>query len=102
MGLRRTAVGNHRVDTAIPLADLQKSGWQDYLQPSDIAVSHLPGVVLAEEEAVSLYHGQRVPHHSESVESLVRAYDENGRFIGILTGDEQYWSAKKILYQPGE
>jgi tRNA pseudouridine55 synthase len=102
MGLRRTAVGNHRVDTAIPLADLQKSGWQDYLQPSDIAVSHLPGVVLVEEEAVSLYHGQRVPHHSESVESLVRAYDENGRFIGILTGDEQYWSAKKILYQPGE
>ncbi len=100
MGLRRTAVGNHRVDTAIPLADLQKSGWQDYLQPSDIAVSHLPGVVLAEEEAVSLYHGQRVPHYSESVESLVRAYDENGRFIGILTGDEQYWSAKKILYQP--
>lgn len=102
MGLRRTAVGNQRVDTAIPLADLQKSGWQDYLQPSDIAVSHLPGVVLAEEEAVSLYHGQRVPHYSESVESLVRAYDENGRFIGILTGDEQYWSAKKILYQPGE
>ncbi len=102
MGLRRTAVGNHRVDTAIPLADLQKSGWQDYLQPSDIAVSHLPGVVLAEEEAVSLYHGQRVPHYSESVESLVRAYDENGRFIGILTSDEQYWSAKKILYQPGE
>ena len=26
MGLHRTAVGNHRVDTAIPLADLQKSG----------------------------------------------------------------------------
>jgi hypothetical protein len=31
---------------------------------------------------------------------MVRAYDEKGRFIGILTGDERYWSAKKILYQP--
>lgn len=102
MGLRRTAVGNHSVETAIPLADLQKPGWQDNLQPSDMAVSHLPDVVLAEEEAVSLYHGQRVLHHSESIESLVRAYDENGRFVGILTGDERYWSAKKILYQPGE
>lgn len=102
MGLRRTAVGNHRVDTAIPLEDLQKPDWQDHLQASDVAVSHLPGVVLAEKEAVSLYHGQRIPHHSQSIEPLVRAYDENGRFIGVLSGDEQYWSAKKILYQPGE
>lgn len=102
LGLRRTAVGNHRIDAAISLEDLQKSDWQDFLQPSDVAVSHLAGVVLAEKEAVSLYQGQRVPHHFKSIEPLVRAYDEDGRFIGVLSGDEHYWSAKKILYQPGE
>jgi tRNA pseudouridine55 synthase len=102
MGLRRTAIGNHRVETAIPLEDLQKPGWLDYLQPSDFAVSHLPGVVLSEEEALSLYHGQRIPQHQESVESLARAYDEAGRFVGVIKGEEQYWSAKKILYRPGE
>lgn len=99
-GLRRTAIGNHRVDTAIPLEDLQKPGWQAHLQPNDVAVSHLPKIVLSEEEAISLFHGQRVLHHLASLESMVRAYDEKGRFIGILTGDERYWSAKKILYQP--
>lgn len=101
-GLRRTAIGNHRVDTAVSLEDLQKPGWQEHLQPSDVAVSHLPEVVLSEEEAISLYHGQRVLDHLASSESLVRAYDEEGRFIGVLTGDERYWSAKKILYQPEE
>lgn len=101
-GLRRTAIGNHRVDTAVSLEDLQKQGWQEHLQPSDVAVSHLPEVVLSEEEAISLYHGQRVLDHLASSESLVRAYDEEGRFIGVLTGDERYWSAKKILYQPEE
>jgi tRNA pseudouridine55 synthase len=99
-GLRRTAVGRFSVEDAMPLAALDQDKWQRHLRPADSAVEHLPRLDVTQAEALALYHGQAVQRGPEEAEKpLVRAYDEEGRFVGVVTGDGQTWRAKKILYQ---
>ena len=101
--LRRTAVGNYRVEEAVSLQKLDPENLTEHLQPLDMAVRHLPRVVLTTEEAMAVFHGQRIPCRSDQAdETLVRAYDEDDRFIGILFAVEQQWQARKILYQPAQ
>ena len=96
--LRRTAVGDFRLDTAVPLAQLTADNWQDALQASDAAVAHLPRLDLADVEAKQLQYGQRPPHCSNlPPASLARAYDPAGRFVGVIVVQENYLQARKIF-----
>jgi tRNA pseudouridine55 synthase len=101
--LRRTEVGKFSVSDAVPLSNLHQDDWHRFLQPTDSAVGHLPRLDLSSEEALTLYYGQTVQRHSgQTSESLARAYDDQGCFVGVVSGDTQQWRAKKIFYQPDQ
>lgn len=101
IALRRTTVGNFQVASATPLESLTAENWTEFLQPSDMAVAHLPHHDFSQVEAHKLQLGQRVPlsekHADDNIEALVvRAYDEDGRFFGIVTNEETHWRPRKI------
>ena len=101
--LRRTVIGKIPVEEATPLDHLQPDNWLQHLRPLDSAVTHLPLVELPAEDARKIVHGQRVPTREVNTpadESPVRAYDQDGHFIGILIIDQGHWQPRKILYQP--
>lgn len=97
--LQRTAVGSFLLENAVNLNELTPESLDHHLKPSDQTVSHLPRLDLAQAEAVRLGHGQKVPHFAELPQSkLVRAYNEQGVFIGIVEAKPSYWQAKKIFH----
>jgi tRNA pseudouridine55 synthase len=102
-GLRRTDVGRFSLADAVSLAALDQDDWRRHLRPADRAIGHLARLELTDDEALTLYHGQAVSFRSgQSREPLVRAYDEGGRFIGVLAADAQQWRPHKIFYQPNQ
>lgn len=98
-GLRRTAIGDFGIETAVSLPDLTPDNLHDYLQPPDTAVSHFPPLILSREEAQQWQQGMRVtPQPDQPIDAeLVRTYDENGRFLGISTAQAGHWQPKKVL-----
>lgn len=96
--LRRTAVGKFDVQTAVLLSDLTVENLENYLLPAESAVSHLPRVDFVDDDAQRLLMGQQVmataPHPQVT---LVRAYDVEGRFIGIVQRNEDGWQARKMF-----
>jgi tRNA pseudouridine55 synthase len=97
--LRRTAVGNFTLDSAVPLNELDREKLLALLQPPDTAVSHLPRLNLTEAEATAARQGRRVPRPARDSDddTLVRAYHPDGRFLGILRATESTWQPHKIL-----
>ncbi|MDX1416508.1 MAG: tRNA pseudouridine(55) synthase TruB [Candidatus Promineifilaceae bacterium] len=96
--LTRTSVGNFRLSNAVSLDDLHDENWSDYSLPADIAVQHLPRLDLRADEAHRVQLGQRIGRldiHPEA--SIVRAYEQNGRFIGILSATESAWQPHKMF-----
>lgn len=101
--LRRTAVGHFDVEDAVPLAQLSRDNWLPHLQPPDTAVQHLPKITVSLEEARQLLQGQRVERRPDQAEApLVRAYDPQGCFVGLLTIETEQWQARKIMWQPAD
>lgn len=107
--LRRTAIGKLTIDQAQPLDEIRADNWQPYLQPMDLAISHLPAIYLSSEEAQIIAQGQRLPAADPAVEShtepasdpkVIRAYTEDRKFVGILLCAGNTWQPKKIFYQP--
>ncbi|MFW6182440.1 MAG: tRNA pseudouridine(55) synthase TruB [Chloroflexota bacterium] len=108
-GLRRTAIGAFSVQDAAPLADLTADNIGSYLLPPERAVAHLPRLVLSEEDALRLAQGQRLTQGQrlpsradgeEGEETLAGAYDEQGRFVGVVQAEEGRWRPRKIFYEP--
>ncbi|MEJ2746347.1 MAG: tRNA pseudouridine(55) synthase TruB [Anaerolineae bacterium] len=96
--LRRVAVGDFAVETAVPLDQLTETNWQDYLLASDTAVAHLPRLNLSAAATTQLQNGQRPPRpDNQPPASLLRAYDPAGQFIGTITAHEEYLQARKIF-----
>jgi len=99
--LRRTAVANFSVEQAVPLEELTAENWVGHLQPADSAVAHLPAVSFSNEEAAGLQLGRRIAWAADAPQlpdqALVRAYDEAGLFIGIVSSRPDYWQPHKIL-----
>ncbi|MCP4426576.1 MAG: tRNA pseudouridine(55) synthase TruB [Chloroflexi bacterium] len=96
--LRRTAVGDFGLDTAVSLTDLTESNWHDWLRPSDTAVAHLPRLDITAAETDHLQHGRRPPRRPNLLPApLTRAYDPDGRFIGIVAVNENYLQPRKIF-----
>jgi tRNA pseudouridine55 synthase len=97
--LRRTAIGDFGVETAVSLPDLTPDTVVDYLLPPDTAVVSLPRLTLTTQEAQQWQQGMRVAHRpgQPTGSSPVRTYDENGRFLGISTSETDHWQPKKVL-----
>ncbi len=96
--LRRTHIGNFGLDTAVPLADLNETNWKNALLPSDTAVAHLPRLDLSAPDAEQLKQGQRPLRQADLPPiPLTRAYDQDGKFIGIVTAHTGYLQARKIF-----
>lgn len=99
--LRRTAVASFTVDQAIPLKELTAENFAEKIQPADSAVAHLPAIQFSNEEAIALQYGQQVTREEDNfdapLDSLARAYNETGLFIGIIAAASGYWQPRKIL-----
>jgi len=93
--LRRVLAGPFVEAQAVSLEQLEALATNDYialdelLQPADIAVQHLPEVVLAESAEFYMLRGQAVFVSPAPLDGLVRMYTENRRFLGMgeMLGD---------------
>lgn len=96
--LRRLAVGEFDVESAVPLDQLTAENWQRYLLAGEAAVAHLPRLHLTMEESGQLQQGKRLPQRPEQPRTeLVAVYDEAGMFIGVATAGRGYWQPRKIM-----
>jgi tRNA pseudouridine55 synthase len=96
--LRRIAIGDFHVQQAVALDDLEQRNWMDYLQPSDSAVRHLPRLDLTLDEARHLQLGRRIPREEAHPDAgLVRAYEPDGRFLGIVISRDSGWQPHKMF-----
>ncbi len=97
--LRRISIGDFSVSDSVPLSTLSQHKWMPYLRPSDAAVGHLSRLMLSEQDSLSLLNGRIVEHQSnQPKDSLVRAYDPHGHFVGIVILKDKFWRGKKIFY----
>jgi tRNA pseudouridine55 synthase len=96
--LRRTAVGGFTVADAVPLAELTPEICQKALIASDQAIRQLPRLNANEVETNALLLGQQIPFSPGQPEAeLVRVYNTNGCFFGILLREENAWQPKKMF-----
>ncbi len=96
--LRRTAVGSFTSDRAVSLDALNAEKIADYLLPPDTAVAHLSPLILDDKQIQDLYNGRLVPRQAEHPSAdVVRLYETNGRFAGILTADAEQWRPRKMF-----
>lgn len=101
-GLRRTRVGQFDVAAAVPLDTLTTDMLPQTLLPLDTAVAHLPRLDCTAAEADDLLNGRFIPNLSPpSLDPLARAYDEDGRFIGIVSQTNDAWRPRK-MFHPAE
>ena len=98
IGLRRTAVGTFVIGEAAPLDSFTSNNWVAHLLPPDTAVQHLPRVAFSEEHARNLLLGQRAPATEVMKDDLsARAYDPDGRFLGIVVAAGDEWQPHKMF-----
>jgi tRNA pseudouridine55 synthase len=98
-GLQRTAVGTFTLENAVPLAALTVDNLADHLRPPDRAVAHLPRLDVTDEAAQGLANGRWLPRRDdEPSRDVVRAYDSEGTFVGVVVAEGQQWRPKKIFY----
>ena len=95
--LRRLAVGDFGLETAVPLDTLTPDNITNYLLPPETAVRHLPRLDLPETAAADILQGKPIPQESEPFAELVRAYGPNGEFLGVVTAEDDQWRARKMF-----
>ena len=97
--LRRIAVGDFGVDTAVSLNDLSPENVTSYLLPPDTAVAHLPRLDLTKQDSDDLLQGKQITSQSPQLpQTLVRAYNPQAQFIGVVTATDDGWRAKKMFH----
>ena len=100
--LRRTATAGFHIaqtHTLAALAERTEDERDALLLPCDALVAHLPRLDVNRETARKLRFGQTAPHTpSGSLKSNtpLRAYDENGAFIGLVAYFSHHGSLKAI------
>ncbi len=96
--LRRTAVGAFGTETAVSLDKLSADNFLQQLLPMDTAVTHLHRVEFSDAAAQQLLMGQPVAEPSVHAENtLIRAYDEAGNFLGVVQRLTDSWQAQKMF-----
>ena len=96
--LRRAAIGDFTLDQAVPLADLTAANVPAHVQPPESATRHLPQLDLPMPEVDRLLLGQRLARESDhALHSLVRVMAADGRLLGILRAEADYWQPHKMF-----
>ncbi len=101
-GLVRTASGCFKIEDAVDWPVLQAAfeagRWQPYLLPPDLVLEGTPRFVLDRVWLKRLSDGMPLPL-GEVEAGLARAYDQEGRFVAVLSGDPArgVWLPKKVL-----
>lgn len=96
--LRRTCIGDFGIKQAVALDQLTEQNWISYLQASDEAVKHMQRLDLSPDESRRLQLGQRIQRletHPDT--AVVRAYEPDGRFLGIVTARDSDWQPHKMF-----
>lgn len=96
--LRRAAVGDFALDSAIALDELRKDEWMSHLLPPDTAVQHLPRMTLSAEDVQRVHFGQQLGRLDGQPDApLVRAYEPGGQFLGLVKSREDGWQPHKVF-----
>ena len=95
--LRRLAVGDFGLETAVPLGNLTPENIASHLLPPDTAVRHLPRLDLPETAAVAILQGKPVSQTKQITAMLARAYGPDDQFLGIVIAQEGQWRARKMF-----
>lgn len=98
--LRRTAVGDFGVGTAVSLNDLSPENIYSHLLPLDTAVAHLPRLDFARQDADDLLQGKPIiaDNSSHPPHTVASAYTPQAEFIGVVIATEYGWRAKKMFH----
>lgn len=96
-GLRRLAIGDFGLETAVPLDDLTPENIGSQLLPPDTAVRHLPRLDLPETAAEAILQGKPISQTNLPDAELARAYGPGGQFLGIVTAKATQWLARKMF-----
>jgi tRNA pseudouridine55 synthase len=97
--LRRTGAGKFGIEKAVTLEKLEKivseNRLGEILLSANEAVSHLPAVILSDEEIKKTRHGIKLKYENAAVEDnqAVRMIDENENLIAVGF----YQSAEKVV-----
>jgi tRNA pseudouridine55 synthase len=98
--LRRSSIGDFSILEAVSLDGLEQDNWEKHLMPMEVAIRHMPQATVSTEEARKLYQGQSIPIQDSWGEgNLLRVYDDQSQFVGIVTFTNSRFHAKKIFYQ---
>ncbi|EAQ76924.1 tRNA pseudouridine(55) synthase TruB, partial [Blastopirellula marina] len=91
-GLQRTAIGDFRLEDAIPLDELSAESVAENLSPLSTAVSQAPQITLTPEEVNEMIYARGIRATMESPAAEIAAMDQQGRLIAILTRrEDQRW-----------
>jgi len=99
--LHRTAVDpftDQKMYTLDELQDLQQENPQvlsTLLLGVDAGLGRLPELVLLEDEAHRIIHGQTV--QTDQPDALYRAYDQNKLFLGLVQSEQGMIKAKRLV-----
>lgn len=98
VGLRRTAVGQFKVEAAVPLDTLTAENVAGHLLPADAAVAHLPQLTIAAEASADLLNGKPILRGTaDPTAELARTYTADGTFIGLVEAAGDSWRPKKMF-----
>ncbi|MHB1160570.1 MAG: tRNA pseudouridine(55) synthase TruB [Chloroflexota bacterium] len=105
--LVRTASGPFDCGDAVGVEDLRLAAEFGYLDrliwPPDLAVAHLPAVVVSGPHAEDMKGGRRWAAVSAPAETkLVRVYTTDGAFLGLAELQEGRWQPKLVLVSEEE
>ena len=104
--LTRLSCGGFWADDGVTLEELdnagQNGGWQQYLQPVDWAMRDLAAMILDDDDAWAVRHGQAV--RAGGLSGAVagekrRAYDPDGVFLALLESEPGgLWQPTRVFH----
>ncbi|PQO45020.1 tRNA pseudouridine(55) synthase TruB [Blastopirellula marina] len=98
--LERTAIGEFRLEDAVPLAELSPETVAANLRPLATGVTLLTQITLSDEEVNEMRFARGIRPEMENAADEVAAHDQQGRLIAILTrrADRSWKPAKNFVH----
>lgn len=93
--LRRTAIGDFTLDTAMPLSDLTKDNIAEHLLSPKTLIAHMPKIELDKSQTIDFRQGKTITIQPQA--NIVAVYDTNQNLIGIGENKENALQPKKVL-----
>jgi tRNA pseudouridine55 synthase len=99
--LVRTKYGPFKIEDAVSLPQLEEASgyWEQYLHPIDSVLKDYDAVTLDEASEKAMRDGNRLKLDCKTDKKYLRAYSEDGRFLGVLRREveEGVWRPKKVF-----